>query len=156
MRFERWLMCIVMVALLPGGVAAVQSDTTMVRTDSTSATPTTTAGGVYTEEQARAGEDTYASICTGCHTISEHTGLNFDKSWLGAPVSELLIYLQEYMPDDAPGILTPEEYIQVVAYIFEMNRMPSGETALPVDLDVLREIRIDTVATSGSGAAGRR
>jgi mono/diheme cytochrome c family protein len=152
MQFERLLIGLALVASLPGAVAAVQSDSTVVRTDSAVAVPQTTAAGVYTREQARAGEDLYAGICTGCHTVSSHIGLDFQKSWLGMPVSELMIYLQEYMPEDAPGMLTAEEYIQVIAYLFQVNDMPAGETALPADLDVLRGIRIDTVATDTSSS----
>lgn len=120
--------------------------------------PRSTMTGVYTADQAKAGEDVYAGICTGCHTVSEHTGVNFWKSWLGLPASELFIYLRDYMPDDAPGSLSPEEYIRVIAYLFEMNRMPPGETELPLDETALEMITIDSasVADGGGRPAPRR
>lgn len=135
MRFHGWMMCVAGLAMLPGGAAAVQSD----------ATPRTTAAGVFTEAQAKAGADLYAGICTGCHTSSSHTGVTFRKSWLGMPVSELFIYLSQSMPEDAPGSLSAKEYVQVVAYLLEMNGMPAGSSELPTDEGALREIRIDTV-----------
>lgn len=133
------MICVAVLAILPGGGAAVQSDTAAQRT---------TATGVFTETQAKAGADLYAGICTGCHTTSSHSGVSFRKSWLGMPVSELFIYLSQSMPEDAPGSLSAEEYAQIIAYLLEMNGMPAGSSELPADEAALREIRIDTVVTS--------
>jgi mono/diheme cytochrome c family protein len=139
MRIIGFAFGVIALALIPDAV-----------TGQANAESQTTAAGVYTEDQANAGGDLYAGLCTGCHTMSEHTGVTFNKSWLGMPVSELFTYLTERMPEDAPGILSPSEYAQVVAYLLEINGMPAGSTELPSDNDALRQIRIDTVAVSGS------
>jgi mono/diheme cytochrome c family protein len=139
MRFEGWAFCIAALTAFPVGAAAVQAETEAQRT---------TAAGVFTEAQAKAGGDLYAGLCTGCHTMSSHTGVTFRKSWLGMPVSELFIYLSQSMPEDAPGSLSAKEYAQVVAYLLEMNGMPTGSIELPAEEGALRAIRIDTVAAS--------
>jgi hypothetical protein len=51
------------------------------------------------------------------------------------------------MPEDAPGSLSADEYVRVIAYLLEMNDMPAGTTDLPVDEAALRLIRIDTVGS---------
>ena len=142
MRLEGWAFCIAALTAFPVGAAAVQAETDA---------PRTTAAGVFTEAQSKAGGDLYAGLCTGCHTMSSHTGVTFRKSWLGMPVSELFIYLSQSMPEDAPGSLSAKEYAQVVAYLLEMNGMPTGSTELPADEGALRAIRIDTVAARSTG-----
>ena len=47
------------------------------------------------------------------------------------------------MPDDNPGSLERQEYIDLVAYIFSLNAYPAGEGDLPADDDGLKKVRID-------------
>jgi mono/diheme cytochrome c family protein len=102
--------------------------------------------GVYTDAQAKRGQNTFAGMCTGCHTPATHTGLAFMNNWRGARLSELFVYLSDNMPKSDPGGLSPAEYVQLVAYILKLNRMPSGAQELPADTMVLRAIVLDTVA----------
>jgi mono/diheme cytochrome c family protein len=113
----------------------------------------TTMAGVYTEAQAAKGEQTFASICTGCHTTASHTGPAFMNSWRGYPLSDLFEYLSTSMPKSDPGSLTPAQYVQVMAYILKLNGMPPGETELPAKADALKSIRIDTSKAAGRPAA---
>jgi mono/diheme cytochrome c family protein len=101
--------------------------------------------GVYTAEQATRGTDTYASICASCHTISEMTGTNFSKKWVGFPLWDLYSYLAETMPQSDPGSLSPREYAQVVAYILNLNGQPAGKVELPADTAALKGIKVDTI-----------
>jgi hypothetical protein len=48
------------------------------------------------------------------------------------------------MPQDNPGGLRRQEYADVLAYLFELNGLPAGDTALPADDCGLRRIRIAT------------
>ena len=114
-----------------------------------------TTGGVYTEEQARRGEDTYASVCTGCHTSASHSGPTFFDPWTGRPVYELFAYLTESMPKSDPGTLTPKEYASVVAFILKLNHMPAGQQELPADSTALKAIRIDPVREVDRPPLGR-
>ena len=47
------------------------------------------------------------------------------------------------MPQDKPKTLSPEQTVDLVAYILSGNQLPAGEVALPTDLEVLKEIRVD-------------
>lgn len=120
--------------LLPAGAGA-QATSTGVRT---------TMAGVYTAPQAAKGEEVFASLCTGCHTVGSHSGPAFMNNWRGYPLSELFGYMRAQMPKADPGSLTAVQYVQLIAYILKLNGMPAGETELPVDSATLGRITIDT------------
>jgi mono/diheme cytochrome c family protein len=103
-----------------------------------------TGSGVYTAAQARRGEATYASLCTGCHSAASHAGATFWTNWGGRPLSELFVYLTESMPKSDPGTLTPAEYGAIVAFMLKQNGMPAGADELPSDTTALRRIRVDS------------
>jgi mono/diheme cytochrome c family protein len=107
--------------------------------------PRSTAGGVYTAEQANRGRDIYAGLCTGCHTTASHTGGTFWDGYVGKRLSELFVYVSERMPKSDPGALAPDEYAALVAYILKLNGAPAGDGELPADSTVLKDIRIDGV-----------
>jgi mono/diheme cytochrome c family protein len=110
---------------------------------SSAATPRSTQSGVYSAEQAVRGQDTYATLCTGCHTAATHTGVAFQK-WDGRSLSELYGYISTQMPKNEPGSLAPEQYVDLLAYLLKLNQMPVGANELPTDTTVLRTIRIET------------
>jgi len=110
------------------------------------ATPRTTLGGVYSEQQAARGQDVYAGMCKSCHTAASHTGVAFEKSWDGHPLSELFGFISTRMPKNEPGSLAPEEYVDVLAYLLKLNQMPAGAAELPPDTTMLGAIRIETHA----------
>lgn len=101
--------------------------------------------GVYSAAQATRGKILYAMQCRSCHTPESHTGAIFDSWWGGRLVSDLFQYVQERMPKNEPGSLTPQEYADVVAYILRMNRLPSGAEELSTEVAALRRIRIEKV-----------
>ncbi|HEX5070177.1 MAG TPA: cytochrome c [Vicinamibacterales bacterium] len=106
------------------------------------ATPTTTLGGVYTQAQADKGEELYYGVCVACHPRGYYTGDNFKKNWSGRPLSDLYDWVKTKMPKSEPGSLTPKQSVEVMAYILQENKMPAGKTAMPTDRAVLRKIRI--------------
>ena len=73
--------------------------------------------GVYSEKQAARGQDVYAGMCRSCHAAATHTGVAFEKSWNGHPLSELFGFISTRMPKNEPGSLAPEEYVDVLAYL---------------------------------------
>ena len=46
------------------------------------------------------------------------------------------------MPEDAPGSLPPQQYVDIVAYILRMNGFEPGSTELPADAEVLKELSL--------------
>ena len=107
------------------------------------ATSRTTASGVYSEEQAKRGEETYMNICVSCHTATEYKNKKFRAKWDGRPLSELYDLISQKMPDDAPGSLMPKEYAQALAYILRLNEAAPGKDELPADSAALKDIKID-------------
>ncbi len=99
--------------------------------------------GVYTAAQALRGKDVYALKCRSCHTPESHTGVIFDTWWGGKLVSDLFEFVQDRMPKNEPGSLTPEECADVIAYVFRMNAMPAGAEELSTDVTALRKILIE-------------
>lgn len=110
--------------------------------------PTSTQAGVYTAQQAARGRNVYAGVCSSCHSTSTHTGPPFFSRWGGQPISELYGLISETMPQMEPASLSKQEYIDVVAYLLQLNRMPAGEKELKADPALLKAIRIDTAAAT--------
>lgn len=98
--------------------------------------------GVYTDDQARRGAVIYERSCDACH-MPEYFTDTFLQTWTGAPLSMLFEQLRATMPEDRPGALAAQDYADVLAYIFELNGLPSGETELPLQLEVLERIVIE-------------
>ena len=114
--------------------------------------PASVRDGVYTDEQADRGEVLYDEQCAVCHGtirqfVPEMAALlgdhNFRNAWRGRSLGEMFGYIQETMPQDAPGTLTPAQTAEIVAHILRGNRLPAGETALPEDEEALNAIPFD-------------
>lgn len=114
--------------------------------------PATSWDGVYSEAQAKKGEAVFTDYCAECHgadlTGREQApalaGLAFLDKWNKASVRKLL-ELVEQMPPDQPKTLTPQEYVDAVAYLLSANGYPAGATALPVDRPALARIEMKNV-----------
>jgi mono/diheme cytochrome c family protein len=102
----------------------------------------TTRSGVFSREQASRGADVYAGYCKSCHTAQTHTGATFSAHWKGRPLSDLYVFIRDRMPKNEPASLSAEEYVDVLAYVLQMNRMPAGLKDLPPDSTLLSAIRI--------------
>ena len=103
----------------------------------------TTSHGAYTVDQARSGAKIFKEICANCHTPAQFRDSTFLNSWKGRPVRDLFELVRTQMPMDNPGGLRRTEYADVLAYIFELNGLPPGDSTLPSDDTQLRRIRID-------------
>lgn len=99
--------------------------------------------GVFTAAQAARGEETYMTICVGCHPAGTYTGKTFSASWGNRPLSDLFSIIKNTMPKVDPGTLSPEETSQVIAYILKSNGVPPGKTELPSEVAPLKNIRIE-------------
>lgn len=105
-------------------------------------TQKTTAIGVYTAEQAKRGEDSFGSLCMGCHTLSSFNNAKFKSTWNGRPLFEFVAQVVDTMPEDAPGSLSEAEYAQIVAFILKLNQVPDGKSELPLDPEWLKQVVI--------------
>ncbi len=103
-----------------------------------------TAGGVYSTAQAALGRDLYGAMCQSCHTPASHAGPAFANAWNRQPLWNLYDFIMGSMPKSEPGILTPEETGQLVAYLLQLNGMPPGALDLPTDPATLKQITFET------------
>jgi mono/diheme cytochrome c family protein len=94
----------------------------------TAAEPRTINDGVYTDQQARAGEKLYEQHCLTCHDKKYFRPVL--KVWDGQPLGILYTIMSASMPESNPGALPRDEYVDILAYILSLNRYPSGETEL--------------------------
>ena len=101
-----------------------------------------TTQGVFSEEQATRGEDVFWNICAECH-FEEDFGGPFIQSWAGASVKDLVDEIVATMPEDNPGGMPMEQYVDVVAYMFKINGMPTGDDELTAENVEAVEIALD-------------
>ena len=99
--------------------------------------------GVYSTKQSERGEAVYITSCQSCHAKSEYTGDKFKVAWVSKTVFDVFNQIRTEMPEDNPGSLERQQYLDVVAYIFSLNAYPAGESDLPGDDDGLKKIKID-------------
>ena len=114
----------------------------------------TTRDGVYTDTQAKRGEEIYAKSCASCHApdlsgsgqAPALADVDFAKEWDNQPLSDLFERIRTTMPADAPGTLKPAEVADVMAFLFSKARMPAGSIELPSDAATLNAIRFTAPA----------
>lgn len=103
--------------------------------------------GVYTDAQASRGKALYQAHCVTCHLELHNAtpplaGEVFRAKWASLTVSDLFTKMRETMPTVEPGMLTPAEYIDLVAFILNANDAPAGTKELTADGAVLKELSL--------------
>ena len=107
------------------------------------APPAAATGG---DQQAR-GKAIYVDKCSECHQETLKgtndspplTGDMFWSNWETYTANNLLEQVRTTMPEDNPGSLERQAYVDVVAYILRFNEVPlTGD--LPSDADSLKKI----------------
>jgi len=110
-------------------------------------------GGIapqFTAAQVAAGKTAYNASCAVCHgsTMTNGTfgtplaGEYFKTMWMGRSVRAFYDKSQKTMPPAAPGSLAKDVYANIVAYIFEVNGLKAGNSALPPGGDALDKMTI--------------
>lgn len=122
-----------------------------------------TADGVFSEAQAKAGETAYQSHCAGCHgldlkkTDAEAPDLTegpFRYGWQGKTVGERFEKIRTTMPKAPLPKLTDQLYVDIIAYILSFNGVAAGSEAMPADAPKLDVITIELPPEKSGG--GRR
>ena len=103
--------------------------------------------GVFTEAQAARGRAVYPGACGLCHgrrlngapddpdmpSTPPLARARFLRTWDGRSLATLFEYTRATMPQDNPGSLADEEYVDVIAYMLSAGGMPAGEAELRPD-----------------------
>ena len=108
--------------------------------------------GVYTEEQAKRGDEVYKKECAACHgaeltggeSAPPLTGGAFQANWNGLTLGDLFDRVRKTMPQAKPGSLTRQQDSDVLAFMLSMNKFPAGKTELYRQSEMLKEIRFET------------
>ena len=99
--------------------------------------------GVYTAAQADRGQALFRSKCASCHAPNRFTDDLFYTSFAGKPLWEMFDVISDTMPEDNPGGMKPEEYVDVMAYLLKLSNFAAGETELPTGKDALGAILME-------------
>jgi len=93
--------------------------------------------------QVERGRDLFVSICAECHSSSEFRGRDFRFRWRRRSAWKFYQNLTLTMPDDAPGSLADQEYVDVISYILEMNGYPAGTAELSATRAAMDQLMMD-------------
>jgi mono/diheme cytochrome c family protein len=99
------------------------------------------AGALYTEAQGGRGQAVFTRSCASCHGPGEFGGRLFEMGWSGKPLGDFFGYIRTSMPYDRPGSLSDQEYADLLAYVLQLNRYPTGNRELPPDAGTLSALR---------------
>ena len=106
--------------------------------------------GVFTEAQASRGEAAYGHSCSTCHkddllgsgTAPALAGEEFFRRWNDSTVDDIVQTMKGSMPQEAPGSLEAQIYVDIVTYLLKASGSPTGSTELKADRDRLKQVRI--------------
>jgi cytochrome c len=122
--------------------------------------------GVYTTDQAARGRAQYKKRCVLCHLDNGQghaavpvipgesleregdaeapavAGEPFQKKWNGRTAWELYGTMASTMPVGSPKTLSPQEYADLLAFLFELNKFPAGQNELTPAREQLESITI--------------
>jgi mono/diheme cytochrome c family protein len=116
----------------------------------------TTAGktvwdGAFSAAQAGRGKAVYTAECSGCHleTLQGDGGASpalvgkaFLEPWERKSVNDLYTRIRTTMPATNPGGLADQAYVDITAYLLQMNNFPEGSAELPPEAAALTAVVI--------------
>jgi S-disulfanyl-L-cysteine oxidoreductase SoxD len=110
------------------------------------------AEGPFTERQAQRGEALYSRHCAACHGAKLEggsaapalSGAIFAQrnSETGGTADDLFFTMRTFMPYDAPGKLSKQDYVDLVAYVLKVNGHLPGSKSLTAETKVLEGIQL--------------
>jgi mono/diheme cytochrome c family protein len=106
--------------------------------------------GVYTADQAKRGRAEYNDQCSSCHGTELNggemapplAGGAFLSNWDGETAGSLEERIRISMPQGNEGTLSRQQVVDIIAAVFAANDMPAGDTELPKELEILKQIQI--------------
>ena len=96
---------------------------------------------IFTSGQADRGRTAFDETCSDCHTNGEFRGRTFQSIWGHRTVYSFYRTIRSTMPDDTPGGLEEETYLDVVSYILSINGHAAGSSELAADSS-MRKVRM--------------
>lgn len=139
-----------MVAILLSTLGGMSGPSVTESTAQGQAVTRTVWDGVFTTEQAARGRQSYRQECEVCHLerlrgdgyAPALAGPDFWIRWTTLTVGDVFNAMTMTMPPDAPGSLSGQVYVDIVAYVLERNRTPVGDVELQPDAAALQGVVI--------------
>lgn len=142
-------LALVVLAAAAGGVTAKKSMTGAIGNNDW-----------YSSDQAAQGKTLFAQKCALCHGANLQggagpplAGSQFFLRYRGKPLSALWSTVHTEMPLNAPGTLSSQQSLALVAYILEKNGLPAGASPIVGHYDITRIIPGSPPGASASVAA---
>jgi len=124
--------------MMTGGVSA---RTAQAQEPAKDADRKTVWDGAYTDAQAARGQTQYEASCRSCHRDGPRRNDAFMRDWSGTDVDGLFNQIRASMPAGAPSSLSDNAYLDIVAYMLQVNAFPAGRNEL--NADTIKSIRIE-------------
>ena len=110
------------------------------------------------------GQAVFQEFCTRCH-IPLEIQLRLNNDWLGYPASDLLERISATMPGESEGTLTPQQYLDVTAFVLNIGGIEIGAnlpqqdfsslTIVPVQTDIAESPEVAWAAFNGDLGSNR-
>ena len=71
-------------------------------------------------------------------------GGDFQADWNGLSVGDLFERIRISMPQNAPGSLSGQQNADILAFLLEANKFPTGTTELPKEAIILKGIKFES------------
>jgi len=116
--------------------------------------------GVFTADQAQAGQQAYVAACSACHATDlggasapPLAGDAFLTRWGARTARELIAFTEATMPPGTAGLMPRTDYENIAAYIFEKNGNAAGPERLTASTDAPIRSASQTTAAGGTTLA---
>jgi mono/diheme cytochrome c family protein len=130
--------------MVAGALAATVAGSLTVRAQA----PASQWSGVYSVAQAGRGEKLFQDKCASCHAPDASggdapalKGSEFAVNWNDLSLGDLFDRIHVSMPMDAPGTLSNEQVVDILAFLLKSGAYPAGEKDLPADLARLKSVK---------------
>ena len=108
--------------------------------------------GVYTSEQATRGGPLYSASCGSCHGPALEggemapalSGGPFNANWNGLTLGDLFERVRISMPQNSPGSLSRQAYVDILAFMLRSGSFPEGQSELPRETELLKQITFES------------
>ena len=114
--------------------------------------------GGYTNAQASRGAAVYTQYCAACHGANLQgesgtplMGRTFLQAYGAGTAAQLYDFISRQMPQNAPGSLSQQQYLDVTAYILSRNGLPPGAT--PLSTASLGQVSLSGMRLARAGGA---
>lgn len=109
----------------------------------------TTWSGVYSEEQAKRGQEAYTKNCAECHLedlagdgfAPALKGPEFMNNWNDLSVGDLFERVRVSMPPSNPSAVSAQIKADIVAHLLKSNAFPTGSSELAAQTEPLKAIK---------------